>query len=363
MDAISTWYAQSGWQVDRAVLETLAEVERKVDCAAVNAALTAVYRPWLDSLARAFQNAIGPAANAGTYVAGGAPTLSPGEIVAFVDGLRLDVGQALIHRLTSMGLAADVTTDLSALPTVTPTAKPPLVPIPPHQLAPGKELDARRGPEGPSATISVLRKLMTEAGVQVLGHDDLGDPTGKAWTEAGEIDQRGHELGLRLAHNVDDLVERIARRVRELLDGGWQKVTIVTDHGWHLLPGGLSKNEGLSPAVTATVVGSSMSNILSLVATTRRTCVPSRSSSSTSSMTLSAWLVERPRWATLDPGSPAFVRRSTVAPAGSSANSTTRVSPRHRDLAISAPGGCPVAAAVTAIRGTTHSCGLAPPCS
>ncbi|MEJ7784911.1 MAG: BREX-1 system phosphatase PglZ type B [Solirubrobacteraceae bacterium] len=255
VDAISKWYAQSGWQVDRAALEALAEVERKVDCAAVNAAVAAIYRPWLDAVCREFQAAIGPAANAGTYVAGAAPTLAPGEVIAFVDGLRLDVGQALVSRLASMGLTADVTTDLAALPTVTPTAKPALVPIPPQQLGPGKELDARRLPEGPSATISVLRKLMAEADVEVLGHDDLGDPTARAWTEAGEIDQRGHELGLRLAYNIDDLVERIARRVRELLDGGWQKVTIVTDHGWHLLPGGLPKNEGLKVAATATKTG------------------------------------------------------------------------------------------------------------
>jgi hypothetical protein len=255
VDAISAWYAQSGWQVDRAALEALAEVERKVDCAAVNAAVAAIYRPWLDAVGRAFQDAIGPAANAGTYVAGAAPTLAPGEVIAFVDGLRLDVGRALVTRLTSMALTANVTTDLAALPTVTPTAKPALVPIPPQQLGPGNELDARRLPDGPSATIGVLRKLMAEADVQVLGHDDLGDPKAKAWTEAGEIDQRGHELGLRLAHNLEDLVERIARRVRELLDEGWQKVTIVTDHGWHLLPGGLPKNEGLKAATTATEKG------------------------------------------------------------------------------------------------------------
>jgi hypothetical protein len=96
---------------------------------------------------------------------------------------------------------------------------------------------------------------MADAGVQVLGPDDLGDPTATAWTEAGEIDQRGHELGLRLAYNIDDLVEQIARRVRELLDAGWIKVTIVTDHGWHLLPGGLPKNEGLKAAATATRKG------------------------------------------------------------------------------------------------------------
>ena len=92
---------------------------------------------------------------------------------------------------------------------------------------------------------------MTEAGVQVLGPDELGDPTATAWTEAGEIDQRGHDLGLRLAHEIDDQVERIARRIRELLDAGWQTVTIVTDHGWLLLPGGLPKNEGLPVAATA----------------------------------------------------------------------------------------------------------------
>lgn len=255
VDAIAQWYAQSGWQVDRAALGALDEVDRKVDCAAVNAAVRAIYKPWLDVVARAFQDAIGPAAHAGTYAAGAPPTLSPGEVVAFVDGLRLDVGQVLVSRLAGMGLAAELTTDLAALPTVTPTAKPALVPIPLGQLGPGKELDARRAPDGPSATVSVLRKLMADAGIQVLGPDDLGDPTTTAWTEAGEIDQRGHELGLRIAHNIDDLVQRISRRVRELLDGGWQKVTIVTDHGWHLLPGGLPKNEGLSPAVTATKKG------------------------------------------------------------------------------------------------------------
>lgn len=254
-EAIAQWYAESGWQTDRAVLDALNEVERKVDCAAVNAAVAAIYRPWLDDASRAFQGAIGPGANAGTYTAGIPPTLSPGEVVAFVDGLRLDVGHVLVSRLAGMGLTANLGTDLAALPTVTPTAKPALVPIPSQQLGPGNELDARRAPDGPSATINVLRRLMTDAGVQVLGPDDLGDPTATAWTEAGEIDQRGHELGLRLAHSIDDLVERIARRVRELLDHGWQTVTIVTDHGWHLLPGGLPKNEGLTPAVTATKKG------------------------------------------------------------------------------------------------------------
>jgi hypothetical protein len=36
-------------------------------------------------------------------------------------------------------------------------------------------------------------------------------------------------------------LERIAGRVASLLEAGWQRVTVVTDHGWLLVPGGLPK--------------------------------------------------------------------------------------------------------------------------
>ena len=44
VDAIAQWYAQSGWHADRAALGALDEVDRKVDCAAVNAAVAAIYQ-------------------------------------------------------------------------------------------------------------------------------------------------------------------------------------------------------------------------------------------------------------------------------------------------------------------------------
>ncbi len=76
-----------------------------------------------------------------------------------------------------------------------------------------------------------------------------------AWTETGEIDHKGHDLGVRLAHELDDEVSRIARRIRDLLDAGWSTVTVVTDHGWLLLPSGLPKNEGLPVAATVSKKG------------------------------------------------------------------------------------------------------------
>jgi hypothetical protein len=48
---------------------------------------------------------------------------------------------------------------------------------------------------------------------------------------------------------LDEELDRIARRIRELIDGGWAQVNVVTDHGWMLLPGGMEKLE-LPPATT-----------------------------------------------------------------------------------------------------------------
>jgi hypothetical protein len=61
-----------------------------------------------------------------------------------------------------------------------------------------------------------------------------------AWTETGKIDERGYQLGVALAHQLDAETDSIDLRVRGFLAAGWQKVRIVT-HGWLLVPGGLPK--------------------------------------------------------------------------------------------------------------------------
>ncbi len=255
VESIAEWYASAGWRADWAVLAALGEVDRQDDIAAVVAAVAAVYKPWADASARSLQSAVGPMTNSATYIASSPPVLESGDVVVFVDGLRLDIANRLKDQLSSSGLEADLSTELAALPTVTQTSKPALIPVDQSVLAAGPDLDARRAPDGPAARVRILRGLMTAAGVQVLGDTDVGDPTGVAWTETGQIDERGHDLGLRLAHEVDDEVKRIATRISELLSAGWKRVTVVTDHGWQLVPGGLPKNEDLPLAVTETRKG------------------------------------------------------------------------------------------------------------
>lgn len=255
VSAISDWYAGGGWKVDRSVLWALEEVDRIADRSAVSAVLDALYRPWLDNAAKALQDAVGPEANSGAYASSTAPTPGVGEVVMFIDGLRLDVAHLLAERLEGGGLDVAISVGLAALPTVTQTAKPVLVPIDQTLLGPGASLDACRAPGGATAGVAVLRSLLNDAGVQVLGPQELGDPAGRAWTESGEIDHKGHDLGPRLAHELDDEVQRIARRIRDLLEAGWLTVTVVTDHGWLLLPSGLPKNEALPIAATVAKKG------------------------------------------------------------------------------------------------------------
>ncbi len=248
-------YGTDGWKMDLAGLKALGEVNDHRDMEAIASALDVIYKPWLAAGANALQNAIGPEANSGTYKAGDAPIPSAGEVILFVDGLRLDVAHLLAERLEGAGAKVTTGVALAALPTVTQTSKPALVPISQSLLGPGDALDACRLSSGATAGVQTLRSLLSEAGVQVLTSHDVGDPSGRAWTETGEIDHKGHDAGPRLAREIGVEVTKIARRTRDLLDAGWSTVTIVTDHGWLLLPSGLPKNESLPVAATITKKG------------------------------------------------------------------------------------------------------------
>jgi hypothetical protein len=247
--AIVTDYVERGWRADDAMIRALDAAPSGADRKAVSVAVSSMYRQWLDSGSKALQSAIGPMANAQTYEAGPTVSRDPGSVILFVDGLRLDISRRVQERLTDAGLNVVFATGLAALPTVTQTAKPALVPVPAGALGPGPDLYSARAEAGTKASIQVLRSLMADNDVQVLGPAEMGDPMGAAWAEVGEIDRRGHDDGIEIVDGLDGEVSRIVSRLRELLEAGWEKVEVVTDHGWVLLPGGMEKVE-LPPTTT-----------------------------------------------------------------------------------------------------------------
>jgi hypothetical protein len=243
LESIVADYERRGWQADDAVVGALAATGTTRDREAVSSAASALYRQWLDLSAKALQQAIGPMANARTYEPGPSASTTPGTVTVFVDGLRLDVARRLEQRLASSGLEVVAITTLAALPTVTETAKPVLIPVRPGSLVAGPDLYPANAETGTKASIQAWRALIAENGIDVLGPTEVGDPSRTAWTESGEIDHRGHDVGARLVQYLDAEVARIAVRIRELLDAGWDQVDVVTDHGWLLLPGAMEKVE------------------------------------------------------------------------------------------------------------------------
>ncbi len=249
LEAAVTAYVDAGWRVDRCAMEALARAKSEPDRRVVGAAVRALYLPWLTDSARHFQELWRKQEPDGRKGVG-VVTAEKETCVLFVDGLRYDLGVWLRERLESRGLPVRLGHRLSPLPTVTATAKPAATPVSgevrggptAEDFLPSVEL--KFGWQGAQA--QALREAMICREVEVLEAGETKFPAGTAgggWTECGQIDALGHKVNAELPTYLENEVERIADRVAELLNNGWSRVRVVTDHGWLLLPGGLPKVE------------------------------------------------------------------------------------------------------------------------
>jgi hypothetical protein len=166
--------------------------------------------------------------------------------IAFTDGLRFDIATLLQERLETAGYKVRLTHRVSPLPTVTATAKPYASPVFDACRADGvrEDFTPYLGAGTQPVTASRLRDELARRGLTVLdaGDTDLAlDTKGGGWTEIGQLDELGHALGSKLVQHVDKEVTDLCERIVGLFGRGWDKVRVVTDHGWLLVPGGLPK--------------------------------------------------------------------------------------------------------------------------
>lgn len=236
------WYSDEGHMIDDLALRTIATAKTAQDRSAVAHALGAIYDPWVDQSARAFQKAA-----VGVYHGQTGFDVSEGTCVVYVDALRYDLATRVARRLS--GVAAIVEPRRAAFPSVTPTGQPAVAPIKISMVG-GATFDTA-DEQGRSVKGAVLRSALAETGAQFLDWDtaEVGDPDGTAWTQTNMIDSLGHSHGLQLADLIDHHLDLVAERVRALLDSGWRKVIVVTDHGF-LLPGQAAQKVNLPIQLT-----------------------------------------------------------------------------------------------------------------
>jgi hypothetical protein len=236
VDDFARWYAELGWRADAAVVAAMRRVPDPASREAVGRSVRALYLPWADESARRFQNLV--TASIGVGETG--LDVRDGDCVVFVDGLRFDVGELLRAELSERGATAETRVRLAAFPTMTSTGKPAVAPLN-CELTGGDEFEAEA--DGKTVDATCLRGLLAVEGVANVPSGDTGDPSGRGWTEAGDLDSTGHKLGIKIVDRIAAEVAEIASRIRELLDAGWRRVHVVTDHGWLLMPGSLPKVE------------------------------------------------------------------------------------------------------------------------
>jgi hypothetical protein len=252
----SAEYANTGWECDAAAIECLSRFRSGPDVALVGRIVRTLYEHWLDASARHFQSLVaGHPAEVNKAVV--QPTAERDTCLLFVDGLRFDLAGKLAAMLEARSLRVSLTHRQAPLPTVTATAKPAATPI--HDGIKGEsgedftpQVQSKSGWKLLNA--SLLREKLEENGIEVLATAEALIPSGDnkgGWSECGNIDSWGHKLQGELVHQLEGDLERIAERVFSLVDAGWRRVRVVTDHGWLLLPGGLPKVE-LAPYLVET---------------------------------------------------------------------------------------------------------------
>jgi len=244
-DAMATLYAEGGYLADDGAMRALACVKSAEDTAAVQAAVRCVYLPWLEDTARHFQDCVAAKALP-TVAQQELVAAEAGECILFADGLRFDIGQRLAAMAGERQLQVSAGWRWAALPTVTATAKPAASPV--AGKLRGGRLEADFCPEtadaGERLNTDRFRWLLSAEGFQVLGPAESGDAranNARGWTEYGEFDKLGHSLQAKLTARIEDQLELLLERVQGLLEAGWKRVRVVTDHGWLLVPGGIPK--------------------------------------------------------------------------------------------------------------------------
>jgi hypothetical protein len=243
-DALADYYSTLGWKADRSILRALDAARTTAATKAVTAAIQAVYLPWLEKFSILTQ------ALAATYPATGPQTCrilpaEEGTVYLFADGLRMDLARTLEEKLLTSGVEVRFEQEWSALPTVTATAKHAWMPLAEKLSGPleGEGFEPKEKSAGKTITHARFKQLIAELGISFLITDGTLFPTGCAWTEFGSLDSYGHDQGTKLAWRVEEELAGLQQRILELMQVGWTKVKVITDHGWLLLPGGLPKAE------------------------------------------------------------------------------------------------------------------------
>lgn len=244
-------YSEKGWIADSSIVQALACVYTQEDIEAVSSVLNTLYKPWAEDSARYLQKIIDEGKNDDKYQypkkaldQSKRDSFEDGDCVLFVDALRYDLGKRLSELLNDTCTVKEES-NWAALPSVTATAKPAVSPI--HHKLVGGKINKEFAPEisdsKKQVTSHYFDKVLAESGWIKIEPTSIIAAGSYGWCEFGDIDQIGHKIGWKLVYEVEKYLNKIVEIVIKLLESGWKRIHIVTDHGWLLLSNSLPKTD------------------------------------------------------------------------------------------------------------------------
>ena len=242
LEDLKGYYISSGYVVDQAMRKSLAAVKTDKDKTVIKSLIKIIYQPWLESVTNKFQSLI--ANNASVFTSQTETETETETFVLFVDAFRFELAEEFCKRMMAQHFKVTLETGWSAIPSLTPTAKPNVSPIAAAvsltseinefrpQLLSGKELQT-----------ATFREALTAANFTFISKSEDINPEISCWQEIGNIDTKGHEEQSDIVKHIDELFDQVQEVLDIAFEKGVKRIKIVTDHGWLLLPGGLPKTQ------------------------------------------------------------------------------------------------------------------------
>ncbi|MEZ8025427.1 BREX-1 system phosphatase PglZ type B [Vibrio sp. 1F255] len=245
VETMADFYKERFWQADAAVIRCMANTQDIHQQELIANILSVLYTPWLEEVTINFQRLVAQQGYPGRNVIEdqSASYDVGGEVTFFVDGLRFDTAKVLESKLASFGITVDLQSTWSASPSLTATAKAAVTPLTDLLTGLDENDDFKPAVASTQATFNshYLQKLLSEKGWQYLEGLETGEPSGFAWVQTGDLDNLGHDQQQKMPYFIDKVLDDVVARIRGLLDSGWERIRVVTDHGWLWVP----NNEGL----------------------------------------------------------------------------------------------------------------------
>ena len=244
---LKAYYESTGYLADQHMRKSFAAVKNGIDKGAVQEIIQLIYQPWLESITNLFQKLIEKDASIFTEQKAKEETEN---YVLFVDAFRFELAHEFAAHLINLKYEVSLRSSWSAIPSLTPTAKPNVSPVSTSVSVSSPIKDFRpQLSNGKDLQTAAFREQLATNGFKLISNTKEINSSARSWQEIGDIDTKGHNEQSDMVKHIDALFEQIQEALDVAFERGVKRIKIVTDHGWLLMPGGLPKtqlNEGLT---------------------------------------------------------------------------------------------------------------------